>query len=100
MSQQDNAARDTSHAVQLFQDAYQKMVMLKRVDEQMAQLVQRRRTLMDDLRSVQSQINDEFDKMFKSGQEIPERLRGLAGLAGAGGSRERASDCEADAHGD
>jgi hypothetical protein len=87
MSQQDNAARDTSHAVQLFQDAHQKMVMLKRVDEQMAQLVQRRRTLMDELRSVQSQINDEFDKMFKSGQEIPARLKGLAAHTGAGASR-------------
>ena len=100
MSQQDNAARDTSHAVQLFQDAHQKMVMLKRVDEQMAQLVQRRRTLMDELRSVQSQINDEFDKMFKSGQEIPARLRGLAGQAGAGASREHAFDSDAAAHDD
>lgn len=83
MSQQHNnshdaAARDTSHAVQLFQDAHQKMVMLKRVEEQMAQLVQRRRTLMDELRSVQGQINDEFDRMFQDGQEVPARLKGIA----------------------
>ena len=53
MSQQnDSASRETSHVVQLFQDAHQKMVMLKRVDEQMAQLQVRRRTLMDELRSA------------------------------------------------
>ena len=83
MSQQhsnsnDTAARDTSHAVQLFQDAHQKMVMLKRVEEQMAQLVQRKASLMDELRSVQGQINDEFDKMFQNGQDVPARLKGFA----------------------
>ena len=77
----DTAARDTSHAVQLFQDAHQKMVMLKRVEEQMAQLVQRKASLMDELRSVQGQINDEFDKMFQNGQEVPARLKGFAAAA-------------------
>ena len=77
-SSNDTAARDTSHAVQLFQDAHQKMVMLKRVEEQMAQLVQRKASLMDELRSVQGQINDEFDKMFQNGQDVPARLKGLA----------------------
>jgi hypothetical protein len=69
------AARDTSNAVQLFQDAHQKMVMLKRVDEQMTQLSQRRRSLMDELRSVQSQINEEFDRMFTA--DGPARLKSL-----------------------
>ena len=73
----DAAARDTSHAVQLFQDAHQKMVMLKRVEEQMAQLVQRRRTLMDELRNVQAQINDEFENLFHAAQDMPARLKGL-----------------------
>ena len=75
---QDAAARDTSHAVQLFQDAHQKMVMLKRVEEQMAQLVQRRRTLMDELKQVQGQINDEFENLFHVAQEMPARLKNLA----------------------
>lgn len=82
---QDAAARDTSNAVQLFQDAHQKMVMLKRVEEQMAQLVQRRRTLMDELKQVQGQINDEFENLFHAAQEMPARLKGLAaGSAGSG----------------
>ncbi len=76
--QQPDHARETSHAVQLFQDAHQKMVMLKRVDEQMNQLVQRRRTLMDELRTVQGQINEEFDKMFQAGHDMPARLKSLA----------------------
>ena len=76
---QDAAARDTSHAVQLFQDAHQKMVMLKRVEEQMAQLVQRRRSLMDELKNVQGQINDEFENLFHGAQDMPARLKGLAG---------------------
>ena len=83
---QDAAARDTSHAVQLFQDAHQKMVMLKRVEEQMAQLVQRRRTLMDELKQVQSQINDEFENLFHAAQEMPARLKGLAAAAASSGA--------------
>ena len=86
----DTAARDTSHAVQLFQDAHQKMVMLKRVEEQMAQLVQRRGTLMDELRTVQGQINDEFDRMFQNGQDVPARLKGLAAAGVAQVPREAA----------
>ena len=80
---QDAAARDTSHAVQLFQDAHQKMVMLKRVEEQMAQLVQRRRTLMDELKQVQGQINDEFETLFHAAQDMPARLKNLAASNGA-----------------
>jgi hypothetical protein len=86
----DTAARDTSHAVQLFQDAHQKMVMLKRVEEQMAQLVQRKSSLMDELRSVQGQINDEFDKMFQNGQDVPARLKGFAAAASTQVPREAA----------
>ena len=89
-SSQDAAARDTSHAVQLFQDAHQKMVMLKRVEEQMAQLVQRRRTLMDELKQVQGQINDEFENLFHAAQEMPARLKNLAAGNGAQAPREAA----------
>lgn len=90
MSQQDTTAREASQAVQLFQDAHQKMVMLKRVEEQMMQLQVRRRTLMDELRQVQAQINEEFERMFStadSGEpEAPSRMQSLVGQnARAGG---------------
>jgi hypothetical protein len=75
MSQDNNA--QSSHAVQLFQDAHQKMVMLKRVDEQMAQLLVRRRSLMDELRQVQSQINTEFQRLFDVPDDLPERLQAI-----------------------
>ena len=71
---------------QLFQDAHQKMVMLKRVEEQMAQLVQRRRTLMDELKQVQSQINDEFENLFHAAQEMPARLKSLAAASASSGA--------------
>ncbi len=78
---QESVPRDTSHAVQLFQDAHQKMVMLKRVDEQMAQLLQRRRSLMDELRQVQSQINTEFQRLFDVPDDLPARLQTILGDA-------------------
>lgn len=74
---QDNVPRDTSQAVQLFQDAHQKMVMLKRVDEQMSQLLQRRRGIMDELRQVQSQINSEFQRLFDVPDDLPARLQAI-----------------------
>jgi hypothetical protein len=89
MSQQnDSASRETSHVVQLFQDAHQKMVMLKRVDEQMAQLQVRRRTLMDELRSVQGNINDEFERMFNAPPELANRLQSLTSTSRNGSFRD------------
>lgn len=85
MSQENNS--QTSQAVQLFQDAHQKMVMLKRVDEQMNQLIQRRRGLMDELRHVQSQINEEFQRLFEVPGDLPDRLQSLVSSPARNGGK-------------
>jgi hypothetical protein len=54
-------------SVQLFQRAHQKMVMLQRVDDQIQTLLNQRRSIQDELRGIQAQINDEFDKLLKAG---------------------------------
>jgi hypothetical protein len=54
-------------SVQLFQRAHQKMVMLQRVDDQIQTLLNQRRGIQDELRGIQAQINDEFDKLLKAG---------------------------------
>jgi hypothetical protein len=66
--------------VQLFQKAHQKIVMLERLEEQVAQLVSKRQELQDELRDIQTQINDEFDT----------RLRSAAAAAGNDGPSARA----------
>jgi len=52
-----------SPLAQVFQDAYQKAVLIKRLDDQIVQIVQRRKQLCDELKSIQSQLNDEFTRL-------------------------------------
>jgi hypothetical protein len=77
-------SKETSASVQLFQRAHQKMVMLQRVDDQVQQLLAQRRSIQDELRGIQVQINDEFDRLLKvSGGAAPTRL--LADIASDAG---------------
>lgn len=67
MSHDSQAAQaPQSPLAQVFQEAYQKAVLIKRLDEQISQIAARRRTLCDELRSIQSQLNDEFSKLVES----------------------------------
>jgi hypothetical protein len=50
------------------------MVLLSRVDEQMAQLASRRKALLDELRAVQNQINDEFQRLIESEKDLAARM--------------------------
>jgi hypothetical protein len=73
--QGDNAARESnSPAVGLFQKAHGKMVMLQRLDAQLASLLEQRRKIQDELASVQGQINDEFDRVMRQAEEMPARI--------------------------
>jgi hypothetical protein len=72
------ASKESSQSVQLFQRAHQKMVMLQRVEDQMQQLLNQRRSIQDELRGIQVQINEEFDRLL--------RANAAAGAAGAGGA--------------
>ncbi len=71
--------KENSASVQLFQRAHQKMVMLQRVEDQVQQLLNQRRSIQDELRGIQVQINEEFDRLLKAGQAVPTRL--LADIA-------------------
>jgi len=70
----DNSTNGASPVVTLFQKAHGRMVMLQRVDEQLAGLLDQRRKIQDELRSVQTQINEEFDRVMKQADAAPARL--------------------------
>jgi hypothetical protein len=65
------AGKDSPQSVQLFQRAHQKMVMLQRVEDQLQQLLNQRRSVQDELRGIQAQINDEFDRLLRAGGAVP-----------------------------
>lgn len=73
------AGKDSPQSVQLFQRAHQKMVMLQRVEDQLQQLLNQRRSVQDELRGIQAQINDEFDRLLRAG--------GIPGANGGSPSR-------------
>lgn len=68
MKETTKDAGKESQSVQLFQRAHQKMVILQRVEEQLQQLLNQRRSIQDELRGIQVQINEEFDRMLRAGQ--------------------------------
>ena len=51
--------------VQLFQKTHQKIVLLERIEEQFGQLLAKRQELQEELRELQSQINEEFDTRLR-----------------------------------
>src|SRR4051794_22776597 len=63
-----------SPSAALFQKAHAKMVTLARVDEQLTGLLEQRRKLADELKSVQTQINDEFERVMREAQAAPARM--------------------------
>jgi hypothetical protein len=63
-----------SPSAALFQKAHTKMVTLARVDEQLSGLLEQRRKLADELKSVQTQINDEFERVMREAQAAPARM--------------------------
>jgi hypothetical protein len=63
-----------SPAVPLFQKAHARMVTLQRVDEQLVTLLEQRKRIIDELKSVQSQINDEFERVTSMDESAPEKI--------------------------
>jgi hypothetical protein len=53
-----------SPTVALFQKAHAKMITLQRVDEQLQTLIDQRKKLQEELRGIQTQINDEFERLL------------------------------------
>jgi len=77
-------AKESPQSVQLFQRAHQKMVMLQRVEDQIQQLAGQRRSIQDELRGIQVQINEEFDRLLRAGGNPAQASRLLADIADDG----------------
>ena len=60
-----------SPVVSLFQKAHQRMVMLGRMDEQLASLFDQRKKLFEELRDIQYSINEQFEKVMELADETP-----------------------------
>lgn len=84
MSAETAASKESSPSVQLFQRAHQKMVMLQRVEDQIQQLLGQRRSIQDELRGIQVQINEEFDKLLRATGNPAVASRMLADIADEG----------------
>jgi hypothetical protein len=70
----EQSTADVSPWVQLFQKAHQKITLLERLDEQVIQIFTKRQELHDELRELQTQINEEFNQRIKLAGEPPARL--------------------------
>jgi hypothetical protein len=86
MSTTDQPTGDGAPYVQLFQKAHQKIVLLERLEEQLAQLLTKRQDLQEELRMVQRQINDELEHRINHNGESPTRILNNVATAGAGKS--------------
>jgi hypothetical protein len=80
--------QSTSTAVALFQKAHGRMTTLQRIDEQIAALVEQRRKIQDELKAVQTLINEEFDRVVRTNAngEAPRMLTQIADSAAHNGS--------------
>ena len=66
--------QSTSTAVALFQKAHGRMTTLQRIDEQIAALTEQRRKIQEELRGVQSLINEEFDRVVRTQNESGSKM--------------------------
>lgn len=82
----ENSPGQQSPLAQVFQDAYQKAVMIRRLDEQISQLATRRKNLADELRTIQSHLNEEFTRLLDVETPMPEAIPQM-GIAGGNGAR-------------
>jgi hypothetical protein len=63
--------------VALFQKAHAKMVTLQRVDDQLVALTDQRKKLQEELRTLQTQINDEFNRLVQQPADAPAAANSL-----------------------
>jgi hypothetical protein len=61
-------------AAALFQKAYQEMVALNRIDEQLSSMLSQRRSLQAELKDLQGQINGAFKRLLEESSQTPQRL--------------------------
>ena len=82
MSTTDQPTGDGAPYVQLFQKAHQKIVLLERLEEQLAQMAAKRQDLQEELRIVQRHINEELEMRINvNGESAARILNNVAGSA-------------------
>ena len=84
MQQQNETS---SPAVALFQKVHGKMVMLQRLDAQLAGLIEQRRKVQAEIQGLQGQINEEIDRQLRQADELPARI--LSEIAGTARNGDR-----------
>ncbi len=70
----DELKSDASPTVALFQKAHASLVTLQRVDEQIAQLAEKRRKIQSELREAQAGLNEEIDRAATPADEASMKL--------------------------
>ena len=66
--------REMSRFAQSVQQVETCLASLQRLNEQMISLAAQRRGLQDELRGIQSQINEEFDRILKTSRPAPAKV--------------------------
>lgn len=67
------SSRETSVLVSYFQQAHAKIVALRRLDDQIASLVVQHQQMQQEVRDIQTRINEEFERAIKFNQ-APSKL--------------------------
>ena len=80
-------------AAGLFQKAHGKIVMLQRLDAQLASLLTQRRRVQEELNDVHAEINGEFNRLMHESDELPARM--LAEISNGNGNGIGAERAEA-----
>jgi predicted nucleic acid-binding Zn-ribbon protein len=70
----DEMKNDVSPTVALFQKAHASLVTLQRLDDQIAQLAEKRRKIQAELRDAQSSLNDEIDRAATPADEASMKI--------------------------
>ena len=70
----DPNVHQVSPAVSLFQKAHGRMTTMQRIDEQVAALLDQRRKIQEELRTIQQLINEEFDRVTRQSAAAPSRV--------------------------
>ena len=85
----DSNVHQVSPAVSLFQKAHGRMTTMQRIDEQVAALLDQRRKIQEELRSIPPLINEEFDRVTRQSAAAPSRvLSRIAEAAGGNGMHD------------
>ena len=81
-------AAPPSPTVALFQKAHAKIVTLQRVEEQLNNLLDQRKRLQDELRDVQTQINDEINRVVQQAEDTSAKVQTAFTESPTGGKKK------------